>query len=202
MEELFNKIAKMNTSKKFGLLLLVVMLVLGGYYYVVYLGQLEDFDKKSNKLNKLNNTLIRKQAIAKNRATYQREIIKRNQELKEKLAKLPDKSQVHMLMQDLSGLAESTGLEILKFEPQEETIRELYAAIPIHMTVVGSYHEIAGFAYNVGKLQRIVNISNIKLNEKKEKANKIVVKADYISTAYRSLSTTELEAQKKKKKKK
>jgi type IV pilus assembly protein PilO len=52
------------------------------------------------------------------------------------------------------------------------------------MTVTGNYHEIATFFDSLGRLRRIVNVSDISLTAPKDMAGKMVVDAKFMVTTY------------------
>jgi type IV pilus assembly protein PilO len=52
------------------------------------------------------------------------------------------------------------------------------------MTVTGNYHEIATFFDSLGRLRRIVNVSDISMTAPKDLAGKMVVDAKFMVTTY------------------
>jgi type IV pilus assembly protein PilO len=52
------------------------------------------------------------------------------------------------------------------------------------MTVTGNFHEIATFFDSLGRLRRIVNISDILMDQPKDVGGKVVVNAKFLATTF------------------
>ena len=76
----------------------------------------------------------------------------------------------------------------------------MYYKIPIKMQVEGSYNEIGVFLDSVGKLRRIVNVTDISPDNPKARNEKIILKAEYLATTFRFAGNEEKEKGKKGKK--
>ncbi|MEZ4467885.1 MAG: type 4a pilus biogenesis protein PilO, partial [bacterium] len=89
------------------------------------------------------------------------------QELKrlrdEMRSRLPDNAEIAELLQQIHSQAKIVGLEISRFERGEMLREALYARIPVKMILTGTFSQIASFYFNLGQLQRIVNVQDIEL---------------------------------------
>jgi type IV pilus assembly protein PilO len=56
------------------------------------------------------------------------------------------------------------------------------------MTVTGNFHEIATFFDSLGRLKRIVNVSDISMSAPKEMSGKLVVDAKFLVTTFMFLN--------------
>ena len=65
------------------------------------------------------------------------------------------------------------------------------------MTVTGSFHEIATFFDALGRLRRIVNVSDITLDEPKDVKGKVVVSAKFLVTTFMFVDPKAAQAAKK-----
>lgn len=111
--------------------------------------------------------------------------------LQDALQELPDKSEVDDLLERVSNLARESGLELNLFQRRDDNFKEFYAEVPVQVSISGAYHQVATFFDEVGRLPRIVNISNISLIEPKLKEDILNLKVDCNLTAYRYLTETE-----------
>jgi type IV pilus assembly protein PilO len=85
------------------------------------------------------------------------------------LRQLPDKSQMDALLVDINQAGLGRGLQFELFKPApSEAMREFYAELPIHVKVLGSYHDMGAFASDVGQLSRIVTLNDIKIDAAKD----------------------------------
>lgn len=76
--------------------------------------------------------------------------------LDELLKQLPSKTEMPNLLQNVSETAVSTGIQIGRFRPEAEILKDFYAEKPISLRMVGSYHQFGDFVSGVASLQRVV----------------------------------------------
>lgn len=79
------------------------------------------------------------------------------------LKQLPSKAEVANLLNDISQTRVAASLEEELFQPQSEAPKDFYAAIPNKLILLGSYHEMGGFASAIAALPRIVTIENVEI---------------------------------------
>ena len=113
------------------------------------------------------------------------------------LKALPEKKEIPSLLTNISRSGQSSGLEFLLFQPQNDVPKEFYAEIPVAIQVDGSYHNVAVFFAKVAQLSRIVNIKNINMvYQKGGRALQTQCKA----VTYRFVEKSETKKDQKKKK--
>lgn len=76
--------------------------------------------------------------------------------LDELLKQLPSKTEMPNLLQNVSETAVSTGIQIGRFRPETEILKDFYAEKPISLRMVGTYHQFGAFVSGVASLQRVV----------------------------------------------
>ena len=163
MAELFDKFLATPTSTKVALLILLLGFVAGGWWVLFYDDVLTSLASEHRRTPQLNRTLTEEQEIEKNLVRFQDEIT-RLQRARDKMRdRLPENAEVAALLQQIHSQAKVVGLEIQRFERAPNESAELYAKIPVTMTLKGSFHQIATFFYYLGQLTRIVNVENIAL---------------------------------------
>jgi type IV pilus assembly protein PilO len=192
MDQLIERIAKAPTGAKVGGLVAVVVAVtaLNGLVTgVPRIGDsIMDVEEKIEKADadqrRLDGDLIEKTAIANNLNQFRREKELLDQKLAEALAELPEEKNLDELLQLFQDRAAKAGLEITSIEPQGAVSEGFYAKIPMPMAVNGSFHEIATFFDAVGRLRRIVNVSNITMDAPKDTKGRVVVNAKFLATTF------------------
>lgn len=120
-----------------------------------------------------------------NRFRRQRELLQ--QKFQEARAELPDSLQMDDLLQGLQEKAVRAGLVIAKVEPKPVIPAqpgEFYAKIPIALDVTGNFHEIATFFDALGHMQRIVNVTEIVLENPKDVNGRVILAARFIATTF------------------
>jgi type IV pilus assembly protein PilO len=133
---------------------------------------------------KLNDELSEKTAITNNLNQFRHEKEVLEQKLAEAQSELPEESKLEDLLKEFQDRGGRAGLEISTIEPGTETPEGFYSRIPIPMTVVGNFHEIATFFDSLSRLRRIVNVGGISLDIPKDVNGKIVVTAKFVATTF------------------
>jgi type IV pilus assembly protein PilO len=192
MDQLIERIAKAPLGAKVGVVAAVVVLITALNYFVVAVpafgAPVSDIETRIKRTDleqrRLDNDLIEKTAIANNLNQFRREKELLEQKLAEALAELPEEKRIDELLQLFQERARKSGLEITTIEPQPTATEGFYARIPIAMTVTGNFHEIATFFDSLGRLRRIVNVSNILMDSPKDVNGKVVVNAKFLVTTF------------------
>lgn len=192
MEKLIERIAKAPTSTKLAVVLVATALITVLNYFVTGIPSfgrsISEIETRITKINteqrKLDADLMEKRSIANNLNQFRREKELLEQKLAEALAELPNEKRIDELLQLFQDRAQKAGLEISTIEPQAEQLQGFYAKIPIPMTVVGNFHEIATFFDSLGRLRRIVNVSDIIMDNPKDVGGKVVVNAKFLATTF------------------
>ena len=104
---------------------------------------------------------------------------------------MPDSKEIPDLLTSISVLAVDTGLEVVKFSPKQEVIKDFYAAVPVFIELEGTFHQLATFFDEVAHLSRVVNISDIKIDIVTESKTEVVIRTTCQATTFRYLSDEE-----------
>ena len=216
-----DSIAKLPTSKKLLILLAFVVVISGLYGYLLFLPQQEKLDGLRVELGKLNKELEEGEAVKRELAKFQKEDEALQRKLILALAQLPNKKEIPTLLRNISSLGKGSGLEFLLFKPKPEErvgatpgapgkqtpgatgkekpeeLQDFYARVPLELTMLGSYHNVAVFFDKISKLDRIINILNFSMGDVKQMGDETVVKTSCLATTFRFLETEEGGSEKK-----
>lgn len=191
MDQLIERIAKAPLQAKVGVVAAAIVLLTAANYFLFSLpagpsiSEIETKIERSVKeQEKLDREFIEKTAIANNLNQFRREKELLEAKLKQALSELPEEKNIDELLQMFQDRAVKAGLQIETIEPQAPRTEGFYAAIPIPMTVNGNFHEIATFFDSLGRLQRIVNVSDISLDSPKDVNGKMIVNAKFLVTTF------------------
>ena len=80
------------------------------------------------------------------------------------LRNLPNSHETPGLLDDITFIGTTSGLEFVKLEWQPEISKEIYIELPIDIEVNGSYHSFGNFVSKVAGLPRIVTLHNFKID--------------------------------------
>lgn len=192
---------------KMGLLIGLLLFAFYIFWQFFYKEPFEKLEQVTAKVTSLETEIISERRLSRDLPKLRREVEVLDVKLAKVLQQLPDKREIPELLSSVSGLARESGLEVALFRPNPERIKEFYAEVPVSVSVEGTYHEIATFFDEVGRLPRIVNIDQISVGTPKIGTEKILLKTDCSVTTFRFLDESERiqsddknEAQKKKRK--
>jgi type IV pilus assembly protein PilO len=191
MDKLLEQINKLPLGQKAGAVAAVLVLLTALNYFVLgfdfgpSISEKEDLITRTlAERDRLQKDFIEKQAIANNLNQFRREKELLEQKLTEALAELPEEKNIDELLQLFQDRAIKSGLEINTIEPAPVKTEQFFARIPIPMTVTGNFHEIATFFDSLGRLRRIVNVSDIQLDNAKDVSGKVVVNGKFLVTTF------------------
>jgi len=198
MDKLLERINKLPLGQKVAIVaaVLVVLTALNffliGFDFGPSISATEDLIKKAqSERDQVQKDFIEKQAIANNLNQFRREKELLEQRLTEAKAELPEEKNLHELLQLFQDRAIKAGLEINTIEPGAEKSEGFLARIPIPMTVTGNFHEIATFFDAIGRLRRIVNVSDIVIDSPKDVNGKVVVNGKFLVTTFMLVKPSE-----------
>jgi type IV pilus assembly protein PilO len=104
-----------------------------------------------------------KQQRAANLEAYKLQLGEMERSFGAMLRQLPGKTEVPNLLVDISQTGLAAGLSEKLFQPGAEKSNGFYAELPIHIRLVGSYHEFGSFISGIAALPRIVTLSDISI---------------------------------------
>jgi type IV pilus assembly protein PilO len=198
MDELINRLLKAPPLYRWGgLAVAVVLVTLANFFFFV--NPVEgSIQQQQARQRALDSQLQEKSEIAQNLNERRREMDVLQQKLDEALSELPEQADVDELLAQLNDVGRKSGLEIATVEPTAEQPAQIYVKIPIRMSVVGNYNEVALFLQEVANMRRIVNVNNIRLGTPQVRSEKVVLNADFIATAFRFLDQNAAKSDKQK----
>jgi type IV pilus assembly protein PilO len=169
--------------------------ILAGGWFLVWSDAMNGLESARREEQTLRETYTSKKGQAFHYEAYKRRLSEIEQSLASLLRQLPDRSQMDALLTDINQVGVGRGLEFDLFRPGTETRSDFYATLPVAIRVIGSYHDIGGFANDLSKLPRIVTLHDVQLSPGKDA---ILTMEARIQT-YRYLDEKELAEVKKQK---
>jgi len=189
VEEFLDKIAKAPAAIKYGSLVGAAVVLTALNFFLLVQPLSEKITAQQEQIRQADRQLAEKQEIAQNLNERRREMDVLEQKLAEALTELPEKKEIDELLSQLNEVGKKSGLEIARVEPGVESPADFFAKIPIRMSVSGNYHEIGMFLQEVSGMRRIVNVSNIRLNNPQVRNDKVILGGEFLATTFRFLES-------------
>ncbi|MFH1263805.1 MAG: type 4a pilus biogenesis protein PilO [Pseudomonadota bacterium] len=184
MTKLLEQFGKAPIVVKLVVLAIILAAVAAVEFWMFFTPKKEELDRLRKQSSELKVRLLENQAIADNLPKFQEEVNILNEQLKQALALLPNEADVHTLYRQLSIVAKKTNIGLLSFKPAGQSNKGFYSDLGMDLKIDGTYHDIASFIDQVGKLSRIVNISNLVFSSPKAVGNTIVLNVDCRATTF------------------
>lgn len=180
-----------SAAQKTGIVAVVALLLGGGFFQFGLSPYLEERSQLTENKQTLEQQLATERRIARNLPKYEEEVKALEVKLRLALQELPDRKQIDQLLASVSDLARKAGLEVSLFKPDSVVPRDFYEEVPVLMSVEGTYHQVATFFDEVGRMDRIVNIRGIEMAESRMTDKGAMLKANCSAVTYRFLDEAE-----------
>ena len=116
-----------------------------------------------------------------------------DRELSAALARLPDRKEIPDLLNTVSELASQSGLRITKFRQLGERMQDYYAEVPVELSMVGTFHQVAAFFDRIPRLSRLINVTGISMKRPAATGDGIQIEVGCLATTFRFLDEKERE---------
>jgi type IV pilus assembly protein PilO len=164
----------------------VALIVYAGFWYLVTSGtraetktlqaQVEDLRAKNAQAQ------IAQQRLAEFRAAYR----SRQEEYEELKALLPEQRELTSVLQGVTDRARGSRLTMRRFSPRDDVQETFYSGKPIEVQVTSSFANLRSFFDQMARYQRIVSITDFKINRmnEQEQGPGKTIDAQFLMTAY------------------
>ena len=147
---------------------IVCVLLSGAFFYYVTMPQLDKLESAKQEEVTLKSKYKAKAALSANLEAYRTQMVEINIILDGLLNKLPSKTEVASLLDDVSFIGSNNGLQFKSINWGVVKDQDLSIEVPISIQVVGSYQQFGKFAADIAALPRIVILDNLKLVKGKD----------------------------------
>lgn len=185
MELTAESLKKLPSKQKAYILVGILAVIAGLYWYLIYNPKSAELAELNVKLEKLQADLNESKAIAADLPRFKAEVARLNDELSNALQELPDKKEIPSLLTNISNLGVDSGLEFIRFKPINEVPSGFYARVPVEINVKGTYHGVATFFDKVGRLSRIVNVTDVNMSGAKDEGGRVILTTSCLATTFR-----------------
>jgi type IV pilus assembly protein PilO len=180
-----SSLAKLPPAAKFGIGFFLVALVAFGYWLVMY----SDVDAKIQaalrQQNELNAELAKQKQAQASYFADRDDLAARQQQQREFVKQLPSDTEPASFLSAVQQVSNLSGVDLKAWQPADEKNEAFYAKVPMKLELGGKFHQIAKFAYEMGKVERIINLENIELTDPKIEGDEIKLKVKCLATSFR-----------------
>ena len=141
--------------------LAVLILVLG--YFILFQSQIEEYQAAQEKEDSLKSEYTSKAQMAANLENLKEELVLIEESTNVLLKQLPTDAQIPSLIQEMHQAAAKNGLTMNNVTPQAVVKDDQIQRLPFAISVTGTHEQIINFARDMGRMSRIVTLSDLSL---------------------------------------
>ena len=181
----FDKIEKIKMPVRLVIYAGTLVLLAGLFVWQVYLPKTEEIDKTKKEIASLEQKLRKVKIRAKRKKAFEAKLAQVDAQLKEALKLLPNKKEIPKLLTKVTQLGTDSRLQFRYFNPQKERAKDFYLEIPVSIEVSGNYHDVAIFFNKVGRMDRIVNILNVRMKPDGSRSTNLITNCDAVTYRFK-----------------
>ncbi len=126
--------------------------------------QMKQLDRVSAEEVTLKESYRTKYHVAANLELFRAQMIEAEDTFANQLRSLPNSHEIPGLLDDITFVGTTSGLDFVRLEWQPEISKEIYIELPIDIEVVGPYHSFGQFVSKIAGLPRIVTVHDFKIS--------------------------------------
>ena len=130
-----------------------------------------------------NQQIRQEQDIVAKLPQLEAEIARLRQTLADLKEILPTEPETGELLKWIKNLADQSNLDMKEFTPESLRPAEFYKEYPIRMSIQGGYHDLGLFLDRISKYSRIINVSNVNIQNNPSGGDK-TIRSDFTATTF------------------
>ncbi len=197
----FEKIGALTKVQRLVICLVTFAAIGGAYYYFIYMPKHKELKQVKATYEAQQKKLANYKKEASQLLKMEKKMAAKQAEFNAAMKALPDKRELPSLLTGISRAGSDAGLAFHLFKPDSERNRTFYKEIPVSIEVVGRYHQLTDFFFQVTRLNRIVNIRNVEVKAKKG-GKALTMKCKAVTYMFLEQKDIDKNKQKRKRKKK
>ncbi|MEF3254280.1 MAG: type 4a pilus biogenesis protein PilO [Deferribacterales bacterium] len=185
MEGLLNKFGSIKVLYRV-LIYIFIFIILGAlYYYMIYTPLKDEISKAKNEYDRLVLDISKIKPITLNYEQFKKEIEILDRQFNMLLEILPNEKSYNLLYDQLVSLAERNCLKVVLFQPtNESSIDDFHSKVNFNMNVEGGYLEFVTFLHNLSYLNRVINVNNFTISQRKDQTGVILLTVSMSMNSY------------------
>ncbi|HLH07439.1 MAG TPA: type 4a pilus biogenesis protein PilO [Terriglobales bacterium] len=153
----------MPVSSKLGVVAGAAILITAACYFLVFSDLITANKQTADKLKAVqaDNQSLRPFEGKLTELDRQIENLKQQLEIQKRI--VPDTKETDEFIHMVQGAANAAGIEVRRFTTKPTASKEFYTEAPYEMDIDGPYYSVLNFFDKLGKLERIINVSDLQM---------------------------------------
>src|SRR5450631_1251513 len=170
--------SEISSIKQWGLLLVGAAVLTGALYFTMFKSQEDANAAAQQTLDAKLRENAELESYRPKLADMDRQVASLKQQLEIERHIVPDQKEVDGFMKMLDSEALKAGIEIRRYTADPVVAKEFYTEVPFELELDGPYYSVVNFFNQVGKLERLVNLSGLLVASTKKPGD---VKANHLN---------------------
>jgi type IV pilus assembly protein PilO len=182
-----SSLSKLSTPAKVGVGALFMVLIFAMYWVILYSDISAKLKAAEGEKARLSGEL---QTQERNKASYiqdKDDLAARQVRQKDLNKALPAETEAPAFLSALQQVANVSGVDLKAWQPMDEQTQNFYAKFPMKLELTGKFHQIAKFAYEAGRVERIINVENLDMSDPKLEGDEMKLKAKCLATTFHAV---------------
>ena len=154
---------EMSGIKQWAAVLGVALVLSGALYYTVFKNQRDANAAAQASLETKLRENAELEAYRPKLAEIERQLASLKQQLEIERRIVPDEKEVPGFLKMMDAEAMKAGIELRRYTAKPAAAKDFYTELPFEVELDGPYYSVLNFFDNVGKLERIVNVSGLQV---------------------------------------
>ncbi len=181
-------LAKIAMPVRVGIGVGVVVLAALTYWVIFYTAVAQKIQSAKNTTVQLTTDLAAQKQAQASYFADRDELALRQQRQRELNKVLPETTEQAAFLSAIQQVSNVSGIDLQGWQPMEERQEAFFAKVPMKLRMTGHFHQVAKFAYEIGKLDRIINVENIQLSAPRKVGDDVLMTAQCLATTFHMTS--------------
>lgn len=155
--------SEMPVTAKLGIIIAVAVAITIGLYFGVFKSIADQNESDAKSLAGKQAEIAQLQPYQNKLAELNRSIDALKQQLELQKRIVPDEKEVEGFVKMMQGEAQKSNVEIRRYLANPIVNKEFYSEAPFVIELDGPYYAVLDFFQRVGKMERIINVSNLSM---------------------------------------
>jgi type IV pilus assembly protein PilO len=177
-------LTKLPPAARYGAGAILLGVIAGAYFLIFYTDVSSKITAVENQRKQLDQQLTATKVAQASYVQDKADLGNLQQHERELNKELPADTQIAAFLSSIQQSSNVSGVDLKAWQPLDEKADTYYSKVPMKLELNGRFFQIAKFAFEVGKLERIINIENIEISEPKVEGDEIHLKAKCLATTF------------------
>lgn len=188
----WEKLEKIKRPYKFAIFLGTVVVFLAAGFFLIYQPKQQEIQTARDDISALETKISQHRKTARELPAIKERLKAVSMQFEFAKRFLPEKKEVPQLLRAISDNGSQSGLAVTLFQPDpKDQLKDFYAEIGFQMKVEGPYPNIANFLYKIGRMDRIVNVDDLRIGSPTKIEGDMVLSASCSGKTFRFLTEQE-----------